>query len=203
MANATDLLNTYGINPYAYASATSVLATVDMPIANGEIVAYVNGEARGVCSVTPDYQFITVYGADVEQGREVSFKLMQNGKTINLNGHCTFAGNGAEGTFASPVKLFAAATNVQATFASNNAVDVYPNPFKQHVSINVELAQKAAVSYEVYNAMGQKVYTSTAATYPKGNYQLVWDARNMATGVYTIKATVNGEVTVKKVSKIN
>ncbi|MBN2410610.1 CotH kinase family protein [candidate division KSB1 bacterium] len=61
----------------------------------------------------------------------------------------------------------------------------YPNPFNAYTTINYDLPDRAHVTLFIYNIMGQKVKELVnVKNQPGGNYSVVFDAGQLASGVY-------------------
>jgi hypothetical protein len=60
----------------------------------------------------------------------------------------------------------------------------YPNPFNPSTMINYQLPMISEVELSVYSLLGQKVTILVSERQPAGFYQIEWDARNLASGVY-------------------
>ena len=60
----------------------------------------------------------------------------------------------------------------------------YPNPFNETTTVYVNLKEKAELSLEVSNLVGQVVYAVPAANYTAGNNKLTIEAGNLNSGVY-------------------
>lgn len=78
----------------------------------------------------------------------------------------------------------------------DETVAVYPNPSKGLVTIDLKGALSVNASIEVYNQLGQIVY-SKVYNETKGVFEI--DLSGNASGVYTIKIISNGEVVTKRV----
>ena len=71
----------------------------------------------------------------------------------------------------------------------------YPNPFNSGTTIEFYLPQTAEIKIEIYNLLGQKVWTLWQGRHPAGQYQLRWDGRDemgreVASGVYIYQLVV-------------
>jgi len=66
----------------------------------------------------------------------------------------------------------------------------YPNPFNPSTTINFDLPQSELVSLTVYNLSGQVVRELANGQFNTGRHQVVFDASDLASGVYlyTLKA---------------
>jgi hypothetical protein len=60
----------------------------------------------------------------------------------------------------------------------------YPNPFNPKTTINYELQITNYVDLSIYNIIGEKVFTLVDQKQRAGMYQVEWDARGFASGVY-------------------
>jgi uncharacterized delta-60 repeat protein len=60
----------------------------------------------------------------------------------------------------------------------------YPNPFNPATTIRYELKRESKVHLQVYNILGQVVATLVDGVEQAGSKQVVWNARNAASGVY-------------------
>jgi hypothetical protein len=76
----------------------------------------------------------------------------------------------------------------------------YPNPFNPTTTIRFDLPKSAIVSLKIYNILGQEITTLLSKQeYDEGQYEVVFDASTIATGVYFYRLDVNNEFTeVKK-----
>ncbi len=75
----------------------------------------------------------------------------------------------------------------------------YPNPFNPSTSFDVYMSNTETISVDVYNVMGQLVYTIHSGELTSGKYTFNWDASNVSSGVYFIKATTTSNVATQKV----
>ena len=85
---------------------------------------------------------------------------------------------------------------------SFNLSEAYPNPFNPSTTIDIELNYESNVSVSVYNVMGQMVDVLHEGNMSAGMTPITWDASNMASGMYIVKANVGGEVLNKKIMLI-
>jgi len=73
----------------------------------------------------------------------------------------------------------------------------YPNPFNPSTRINIALPQSGTVTAEIFNILGQKVY-SKVQTLPAGYHTFIWDSRNMEgrampTGIYFYRIAIHSD----------
>ena len=74
----------------------------------------------------------------------------------------------------------------------------YPNPFNPSTRIAYELPVNGWVQLKVYNTLGQEVATLVNGEKSAGRYEVVWDARNLPSGIYFYRLQANGFSEVKK-----
>jgi hypothetical protein len=60
----------------------------------------------------------------------------------------------------------------------------YPNPFNPVTVIGYQLPVDSFIDLSIYNVLGQKVTTLVSETKPAGKYETIWDATDVAGGVY-------------------
>ena len=82
---------------------------------------------------------------------------------------------------------------------SFNLSDAYPNPFNPSTNLDIELSYESSVSVMVYNVMGQMVSVLHDGNMSAGMHSITWDASDLSSGMYIIKAEVANEVTSQKV----
>jgi hypothetical protein len=89
-----------------------------------------------------------------------------------------------------------------------SGLDVYPNPFRGDINIELKVYSPGWVRMEIFNVKGQLVeslYTGEKAT---GTHYLAWDGfdmrgRRLPKGIYILRNTHNGRTISKKIVKLN
>lgn len=76
----------------------------------------------------------------------------------------------------------------------------YPNPFNAVTRIGFSLSERASVTLEVYNLMGQRVETLVDEKKQAGVYTIDWDASNYSSGVYFYKLVAGENVFTKRMT---
>jgi hypothetical protein len=75
----------------------------------------------------------------------------------------------------------------------------HPNPFNPTTSLELAVPVSGHVSVQVYNLMGQVVATLTDGFMEANTYKtLTWDASNVSSGMYLVKAQTANAVTTQK-----
>jgi len=88
-----------------------------------------------------------------------------------------------------------------------NKVLLYPNPFRDMLSIKVNSIEEGKSEIAIYNIKGQKVSTLFSGDIAKGKYNFQWDGKNdegkkIATGHYFVKFKIKDREIVRKVLMI-
>ena len=87
-------------------------------------------------------------------------------------------------------------TSMPVSFNLSNA---YPNPFNPSTNLDIELSYESSVSVMVYNVMRQMVSVLHDGNMSAGMHSITWDASDLSSGMYIIKAEVANVVSTRKV----
>jgi hypothetical protein len=161
------------------------------------ILAYVNGELRGIggSTVVKDKEpnFISVAGGFKNDNRIV-FKLERDGKTIAQSSTAVnYLSNAIVGSLSQPFVIDFSETATQGS--------IYPNPFKTSLNIEVMTKEGDNVEIAIFDLMGRMVMHQEVIA-PGALYRTSWNStNNIASGVYQLRITVNGESTLYKIVK--
>jgi len=74
----------------------------------------------------------------------------------------------------------------------------YPNPFNPTTTIPFSLSKPGTVELTIYDILGREVETLLDRQLQIGNHKAIFDAKNLASGVYFYKIKVNGVVQSKR-----
>ena len=74
----------------------------------------------------------------------------------------------------------------------------YPNPFNPTTNITFSIPTQTRVTILVFNILGQQVAKVTDQEYPAGSHLVVWNASNVASGVYFCRMTAAEKTQTKK-----
>jgi hypothetical protein len=70
---------------------------------------------------------------------------------------------------------------------------IYPNPFNAVVTIPVTIPRSGQLSLEVFNVLGQCLYSIVDSKQEAGSRLFRWDAGKFSSGVYFVRATFEGQ----------
>ena len=76
--------------------------------------------------------------------------------------------------------------------------DNYPNPFNPSTTIEYSVPNDSWVSLSIYNSLGQEVAALVDGEMVAGRYQVVWDASNVASGVYFYRLIAGNSSAMKR-----
>ncbi len=74
----------------------------------------------------------------------------------------------------------------------------YPNPFNPATTIQFALPEETTVLLEIYNSAGQLIETLVNESMGVGNYNVIWDAANMPSGIYFYRIKAGSFQDLKK-----
>ena len=75
---------------------------------------------------------------------------------------------------------------------SFNLSEAYPNPFNPRTSMYLTILKPSELEVKVYNVLGQLVMTLLNGHINQGVHHIEWDASNVSSGVYFVKAQTQG-----------
>ncbi|MCK4296727.1 MAG: T9SS type A sorting domain-containing protein [Candidatus Marinimicrobia bacterium] len=78
----------------------------------------------------------------------------------------------------------------------------YPNPFNPQTTIQYQLKAAGNVKLEIYDLTGKLVQTIVDEYKQAGNYTIIWDARNVSSGIYLYRLQTKEFVSTKKCIKL-
>ncbi|MBP3193927.1 T9SS type A sorting domain-containing protein [Natronogracilivirgula saccharolytica] len=67
----------------------------------------------------------------------------------------------------------------------------YPNPFNPTTLISYDLPETSNVRLEVYDLLGRKVATLVNDQMEAGSHEVLFDATNLASGIYIFRITTS------------
>ena len=96
-----------------------------------------------------------------------------------------------------------AEVSVDLPLAANFSLsDAYPNPFNPTTTMKLFMPVAGDMQVEVYNLLGQVVSTLSSGYMEMGTYTLTWDATDVASGMYFVKAQADGFTKTQKLMLI-
>ncbi|CAL2107234.1 Concanavalin A-like lectin/glucanases superfamily protein [Tenacibaculum sp. 190524A02b] len=203
-----DLGETFNANNFAnFMYVNGVIEQDDFNVSDKTytILAYVNNKLSGVSKaeyINDVYHYYLGVGAN--EAKEVTFKLYDGEKVVDLENTEAFTANKAMGDLNDPYvfKLKSEVTSeevVNELSLSQNA----PNPMREFTQINYSIPEDAHVNLSLYNVLGQKLHTfvnERVAGKQKHtvNWNGVANGEKLESGVYIYELTVEGQKLQRK-----
>ncbi len=79
----------------------------------------------------------------------------------------------------------------------------YPNPFNPSTTINFSIPEQSYVTLKIYNMLGEEITTLISGTLTAGNYNEIWNAGNLPSGIYIYQLRAGGSnVLIKKMNLV-
>lgn len=187
---ADEYINTDFAENMILVATTSNLQPAD------RILAYINGELRGVGTYN-SYEntamsFITVAGD--EQGIGVQFDLERNGEVIGTSiTPVRYALNDVRGTIENPMYLDFGIVEENVT--------LLPNPFTDKLFVEVTAEEGSEIEVSMFDVVGRAVFMNEKQTMSGSMIRIEIDGTQLVTGVYVVQVNVNGVITSHKVEK--
>ena len=166
--------------------------TADLRLSDAEIEGGVGGAVTILGDVDDDGVVDFAYGAPFEDGdgvvrvRSLPELLFADCNGNGVRDACDIAAGAADDDLDGiPDTCQQTATSVaSSTTLVTRLVGAVPTPFNPRTSIVFELARPGPVDLTVFDARGRQVDTLVGGSMPAGRHELVWDARDRASGVY-------------------
>ena len=74
----------------------------------------------------------------------------------------------------------------------------YPNPFNAQTTIQYDLIKDSPLNIGIYDILGQRIATLLNQKQPAGHYQVIWNARDVSSGIYFYKIQAGDYSETKK-----
>jgi hypothetical protein len=74
----------------------------------------------------------------------------------------------------------------------------YPNPFNPSTTIQYDLPKSAEVTIDIFDILGSRIKTFAEGIKPVGNFQVIWDASDQASGMYFYRIKTSDFTETKK-----
>jgi len=75
---------------------------------------------------------------------------------------------------------------------------LYPNPASNQTNVSLDLLKDQNISVDVYNLVGEKIYSMNQGSMPAGHHTLVLNSSGFASGVYLVKVTADNASSMSK-----
>ena len=130
--------------------------------------------------------FITIFGNDLEGLR---FHVGNTNQLKSTSTAFNFSGNDVMGTIDNPVVLE----------VFENSIRVYPNPFENDLTLDVNVSKAQTIQVELFSITNQRIMSKTVDV-SKGQNTYVLSSE-LQSGVYFIKMTMDDQTITEKIIK--
>ena len=127
----------------------------------------------------------------IQTGQIPTFKLLKDGKLINLEGDIP----AFENNQLYMVTSLSGATALPETFSLDRA---YPNPFNPVTTLRFALPIETQVSIQIYNLQGRQVISLVDGNIGAGYHSVVWNADSHSSGMYFVKMIAGEYISTQK-----
>ncbi len=107
---------------------------------------------------------------------------------------------GDTSTMSTNIKNFFNPTGVQNVGSSVSAVNVYPNPAKDVVSLSLNVTEQTDLTVQLVCLSGQVISNIVNEKVKTGVFNTTFSTANIASGIYMIRIVANGNTTFEKLN---
>jgi len=120
--------------------------------------------------------------------------------SLAANDDDVFAGTNAAGVWRRPLSQVITDINDLSTNQPTKFTleQNYPNPFNPSTTISFSIPNEELVSLKVFNPLGEEVAELVNETKPAGNYSILFDERDLASGIYLYKISAGSFTQTRK-----
>jgi hypothetical protein len=91
---------------------------------------------------------------------------------------------------------------IHENISSENTVNIYPNPFSSSASIDLNLNEQSVVEINIYNTLGELVYSENPGTLGAGNHQFQINGNDLPASIYYVNILINNDLMTRKISLV-
>lgn len=90
---------------------------------------------------------------------------------------------------------------IQEVNNSISGIKCFPNPFREIVTIELEINIKSNIKISIHNQLGKEIESLYEGNKDKGIFHLIWNPANLTAGIYFIKFESDQGITSRKILK--
>jgi hypothetical protein len=151
---------------------------------------YVASEASGVRAID-----ITNPASPTEAG---FYDGVPQSRGLTADGGAVYVAEKLDGISVYRNELVTSVAGTEQVPGKFTLVQNYPNPFNPATTIVMELSERAFVTLEVCNLLGQRVALLVNKQLPAGSYTVPFNGSALSSGVYLYRMQANGFTSVQK-----
>jgi hypothetical protein len=175
---------------------------------NSELPAPVITSINPVAGTASPFAIVEIFSDSSDQGR-----IYEGSAVADGNGDFSWTGTpsgpsitatatdqlGNTSKFSSSYIVSVIADHQLTVPAEYSLMQNYPNPFNPATTISFELPIRVQVTLKVYDALGREVSVLLNEVKDSGRYDVQFDAKNIANGIYLYKLQAGDFAAVKKI----
>jgi hypothetical protein len=174
-------------------------------------MAYVGEQLRGVVKAqyfdpSDAYVFQMLIYSNIAEGEEVNFSYYhaESDHSYLCNESIVFNSDMVVADAFNALNL-----NVTGTVGKENifmedgiSLQTYPNPFAGILKIDLKINESTVVQLAVYDMMGKMIELLVDDEFAAGSYSYDWNASNLSSGTYIIRAVFNEQQLQRRINLI-
>lgn len=90
------------------------------------------------------------------------------------------------------------ATGINEIKSSFSEITIYPNPFKDNITIHLNLNESSPIEIFVTDLLGNNIATIKNEIMSSGDHKVIWKPENITNGIYLLNIRSDQELQVKK-----
>ena len=205
-----DAISDWDFNYADYEFIGTIHASIESRIDfDKDVVAvFVDDQCRGIAErmyfpFDDSYFYIVQVYSNIAEGEEMTFKYFdsENGEVVEYAETMMFTSNMVVGDGFNTFSLSREVGDLQQPMTYGIS-DAYPNPFNPVTSFEYTLEKDGMVQVAIYDINGRMVSELVNGYQSAGTYPVVWDAKELSSGVYMVNMISGDYSTIQKVMLI-
>lgn len=185
-ASIQSVLRTTSKQGIAYASATVLVKSNNLPLSGALVTATYTGPTNGTVSGTT--------GTDGKVILKSSTLKTTTGQWCFTATHVSKTGYTYAGTIVQGCESVTKGAVIGQDVLAEANLKVFPNPVQGRAQISYTIEEPAHTRLAVYNSMGQQVSLLTDRFMRVGEYTAAWDGTGYPAGLYHVRLTMGSKV---------
>ena len=183
----------YGDWDSVFSIDTSLFSITDVDISKAGLISVLTSDGEIRISLDPTGSWEVSFLKDSE-GKKMQCEKLQfydiylhdPGNPITVLYGATFEGEDGGAKIYTMTRSVSTGMepNVSHSLVSYNLYQNYPNPFNSSTTIKFSIQNSSHVALEIYDLHGRKVDNFSAGHSEAGEYEILWDAGDLPSGIY-------------------
>tara|TARA_B100001146_G_C16065066_1_gene383869 strand:- start:160 stop:879 length:720 start_codon:yes stop_codon:yes gene_type:complete len=205
------VISSWAVNPQDYEFTATMTLSLDNredDASDDYVGVFVDGECRGIADqrdgiIDDNSLYSVMVYSNVVEGEKLTFKYYSSldEEIINYDEVVDYTANENYGNDLNTYGLVREAGTYEKP-ASYGLGEAYPNPFNPVTSFALTLEVDGMVEVVVYDLNGRQVAELVNGYMSAGSYPVVWDAKELSSGVYMVNMIAGEYSSMQKVMLI-